>query len=142
MSIGYDYVKREVYSEKDKDIKIIYSPSLMIKGKNVLISNDNIIYEFGTKEKALAFAKSVYEKHKDYFEELESINGFNFKSTIEFENCIKDNLEYNDKMREILYKIEEVLKDEFNCKLDVRYANKLSKKEINIIKEEKEYEGK
>ena len=66
MKLDYWYVKREIYSEEEKDIKTIYSPVLFVNDKKLIITNNGVDYKFNTKGEAFDFANEMYNKHKDY----------------------------------------------------------------------------
>ena len=139
MNLNYGWIRREVYSE-EKDIKTIYNTVLFVNDRKLIITDKDVEYKFNTKEEAFEFAKDIYEKHKDYFEEVEVTKGFEFKATINFEKYIRNSLQYDIEQRKILNKIEEFLKIEFNCEFDVNYVSDISGKEVCIVEKEEYYD--
>ena len=140
MKIDYGWIRKEVYSEEEKDIKTIYNAVLFVNDRKLIITDKDVEYKFDTKEEAFKFAKDIYEKHKDYFEEVEVAKGFEFQGTINFNKYIKNSLEYDIKVKKILNKIEEFLKNEFNCEFDSDYVSDISGKEVCIVEKEEYYD--
>lgn len=136
MKLDYGWIKREIFSEEEKDIKTIYNPVLFVNDKKLIISNNGKDYKFDTKEEAFEFAKDVYNENKNYFEEVEVTKGFKFNGVVKFGKYIKNSLQYDIEMKKILNKLEEFLKNEFNCEFDVDYISDISGKEVCIVEKE------
>lgn len=65
---GYYAKKREVFNRQTRTTKIVYTPVIVVKHKEFMVSHGEDVIELDTRKEAEERAKKVYFEHREIVE--------------------------------------------------------------------------